>query len=541
MMYKRKTLLMCERAGSFCLAVLILVLACTGTAYAKDSQNQVRIGVLAKRGSERCLAKWVPTAEYLSKEISGHSFKIIPLNFEEIIQAVEGGEVDFVLANSSIYVELEAFYGVSRIATLKNRVLGNVHTSFGGVIFRKACRDDINGLDDLKGKTFMAVKGNSFGGWRMGWYEMKQKGIDPYRDFKELLFGGTHDAVVYAVRDEKVDAGTVRSDTLERMVSEGKIRLQDFRVLGDHTGKDNAPFLHSTRLYPEWPMARVKHTSQKLAEEVAVALLNMPPDCPAAKAANCAGWTIPLNYQPVRDCLKELRVGPYKDFGKVTFGDVIRKYWYWLVIAAVLLVVMAVVTVYVLGLNNRLNRAKRELRGELVQREFAKKALRTEKDKLQILINGLADMEIGINIIGADYRILFQNAAQSERFGDLTGKLCYEGYMKRDKPCDSCPMQKALTGGNTKNAEVSASDGRRYEVLNAPLVNVEGTSDSVLEVLRDITDRKQVEENLKETLAEQERVNRLMAGREERVMELKKQINDLLEELGREKQFQTTA
>jgi PAS domain-containing protein len=167
--------------------------------------------------------------------------------------------------------------------------------------------------------------------------------------------------------------------------------------------------------------------------------------------------------------------------------------------------------------------------------------LASAKDKLQILIDRLADMEIGINIIGADYRILFQNTALSKRFGDLTGKLCYEGYMGRDKPCDPCQMRKALASGNTEDAEVSASDGRKYEVLDAPLVNTDGTSDSVLEVMRDITERKQAEDHLKETLAEQGRMNRLMIGREGRVMELKKQVNELLEEMGREKQFQITA
>ncbi|GAG17554.1 unnamed protein product, partial [marine sediment metagenome] len=39
----------------------------------------VKIGVLAKRGPERCLEKWGPTSEYLSAEIRGRSFTIVPL------------------------------------------------------------------------------------------------------------------------------------------------------------------------------------------------------------------------------------------------------------------------------------------------------------------------------------------------------------------------------------------------------------------------------------------------------------------------------
>lgn len=103
----------------------------------------------------------------------------------------------------------------------------------------------------IPGKTFRIVP-LDFGGWRMAWRELKDKGINPYRDFKRLQFGGTHDTVVYAVRDGKVDVGTVRTDTLESMEIEDKITLQDFRILHEHGGKEvSVPFVHSTRSYPE--------------------------------------------------------------------------------------------------------------------------------------------------------------------------------------------------------------------------------------------------------------------------------------------------
>ena len=128
--------------------------------------------------------------------------------------------------------------------------LGYVYTVFGGVVFCRSDRDDIKKLSDIKKKNFMAVKETSFGGWRMAWREFKDKGIDPHSDFAALKFGGTHDAVVYSVMLGEVDAGTVRTDTLERMVIEGKIKLRNFRVLHEHGGKDvHLPFLHSTRAY----------------------------------------------------------------------------------------------------------------------------------------------------------------------------------------------------------------------------------------------------------------------------------------------------
>jgi len=342
-----------------------------------EGPEAVRIGVLATRGPERCLERWGPTAEYLTAEVPGHSFRITPLGYSEIVPAVERGELDFILANPSLYITLETRCNASRIVTLKSVCQGQVSTLYAGVIFTKAGRDDIRQLADLKGKTFMAVEEDSFGGWEMAWRELKEQGIDPRRDFADLRFGETHDAVVLAVGRAEVDAGTVRSDTLEGMAAEGQIRLDDFQVLAARPGSDAPlPFLHSTRAYPEWPLAKARDTSDGLAQEVAVALMRMSPRSEAANAAQCAGWTIPHNYQSVHECLKELRVGPYEDYGKVTFQDVVARYWPWVIGAAVLLIAACAISFYVMRLNRRLGVALAGYGRELNERIRAEETLR---------------------------------------------------------------------------------------------------------------------------------------------------------------------
>ena len=139
-----------------------------------SEKNPVRIGVLAKGGPEICFQKWSPTAEYLTYMIPSEKFIIVPLDFENFYHAVDKGEIDFILADSSIYVGLEAWQEVSRIATLKNMRLGDVYTVFGGVVFCRSDRDDIKKLTDIKKKNFMAVKETSFGGWRGGSSKKKE-------------------------------------------------------------------------------------------------------------------------------------------------------------------------------------------------------------------------------------------------------------------------------------------------------------------------------------------------------------------------------
>jgi len=136
---------------------------------------------------------------------------------------------------------------------------------------------------------------------------------------------------------------------------------------------------------------------------------------------------------------------------------------------------------------------------DITDRKKADEALKSERDKLNSLIHGLALTGIGIDIVGIDYKILYQNQTLTKTYGDLTGKLCYEGYMKRKKPCTICPMKKAVKNRKFESAEITTPEGRTYELQSAPLPNPDGTVDKAIEVLHEITERKHAEETLKES------------------------------------------
>lgn len=144
-------------------------------------------------------------------------------------------------------------------------------------------------------------------------------------------------------------------------------------------------------------------------------------------------------------------------------------------------------------------KAKQELQAEITERKKTEEALRSEKNKLQALMDGLARTQIGIDIVGTDYKILFQNQTLQERFGNLTGELCYEKYMGLEKPCDFCPMIKAVKRNKLESVQLTGADGINYELFSAPLPNPDGTVDRAIEVVFDITARKQAEETLKES------------------------------------------
>jgi CheY-like chemotaxis protein len=176
------------------------------------------------------------------------------------------------------------------------------------VIFSRSDNRRVRTLNDLVGNTFMAVTESSFIGWRNTLNELHQHGIAPGFDFEQIVFGQTHPAVVMAVRDGLVAAGTVAAGTLESMATQGMITLTSFRILNQVTaGNSHFPFLRSTRLTPEWPLAVMPHVPRRLTEQVARRLLALTPESNAAQAAQLAGWTPALNYQSVHAAMLNLR------------------------------------------------------------------------------------------------------------------------------------------------------------------------------------------------------------------------------------------
>lgn len=478
---------------------VVLLLLLSPLSYADE---EVRIGVLSHRGDVVTRAMWGPTADYLSAIIPGHHFTIHPLKFDEVNPVVDAGKVDFVLVNPGIYVNLEVKYRVSRIATLYNRRNNVPYKIFGGVIFTRKDHPEINTLEDLRGHSFMAVYSTSLGGFQMAMREMLASGIDPYRDLKSLEFGGIHDLVVMSVLHGDVDVGTVRTDILERMASAGTIDIDDFHIINPRQ-EPEFPFALSTRLYPEWPFSKVAHTADSLAQEVAVALLQMPHDHHAALAGKYAGWTIPLDYQPVHELFRELKLPPYQDLGKFTLSDAIERYRIWLFGGLLVLLFMVFMTLWVMRLNKALHSAKTRL-----------------EQQHELIVDSVADGIYGVDLRGRS--TFFNKAAERitgwsarEVIGLNQHEILHHTHADGSPHwAEECPVYQTFRDNKARYISDDVfwrKDGTSFpvEYSSTPIWDENGKTVGSVVVFRDTTRRKKAEEDARQHQIELARVGRL--------------------------------
>jgi two-component system, LuxR family, sensor histidine kinase TtrS len=324
----------------FVLAWLAALAGLAGGAFAADPRQPVRVAVLADKGAEAAEEEWEYVLDWLNHDVPSHRFVIVALDHPELRQAIHEGSVDFLITNAGNYSEFEYAEGISRIATLDSPLALSPSQAVGSAVVVRA-ESGLTELADLKGKHLLAASHEAFCCYQIAARELVIAGIDPDKDLGRLEYAGFPiQSIAQAVREGKADAGIVKTCLLEQMIAGGALKPGELRVLSPQE-IPGYPCQTSTRLYPDWAFAALKHTSAVLSRKVAVALLEMP------KSSEGYGWAIPAHYAVLDELFRDLKLGRYARLQQETLEELVRRHRYALLAIAVLIVFWLIHTVRV--------------------------------------------------------------------------------------------------------------------------------------------------------------------------------------------------
>jgi PAS domain S-box-containing protein len=142
------------------------------------------------------------------------------------------------------------------------------------------------------------------------------------------------------------------------------------------------------------------------------------------------------------------------------------------------------------------------------------------QERERFLSNVFESIQDGISVLDTNMTILRVNPTMEKWYAHampLTGKTCFEAYHGRNEHCETCPTRKTL-GTSEAAYEVVPKTGAGGKVVgwldlySYPLFDSStGQLKGVIEYVRDITDRKRAEDQLRQS-QKMEAVGRLAGG-----------------------------
>lgn len=159
--------------------------------------------------------------------------------------------------------------------------------------------------------------------------------------------------------------------------------------------------------------------------------------------------------------------------------------------------------------------------------------------KHNLLVSVFDSTEDGVVVIDRDFKILSANKSYLKQtaysLDDIIGKHCYEVSHHIDKPCylagEECSVKNAFETGASHwviHKHLDKELNTLYvETVSYPLKDSLGNIDSAVEIVRNISEKKKIEEALAKRIKELEEFYEMAVARELKMIELKEEIDRL--------------
>jgi PAS domain S-box-containing protein len=138
---------------------------------------------------------------------------------------------------------------------------------------------------------------------------------------------------------------------------------------------------------------------------------------------------------------------------------------------------------------------------DVSERKAMEEQITRERDMLESITESIG---VGLGIVDRDYNIVWVNNHMKNQLGEIVGKPCYSTYNTLQAPCPGCGPKKVFEGASFDSREFfnkGLQDKGRpswYELITTPIKDEKGNVTAAIEVTVDITEKKQLQENLRE-------------------------------------------
>jgi phosphonate transport system substrate-binding protein len=166
------------------------------------SGRVLRVGFVPSENMQQVAQNAQPIVDILRKELGMDVEPFVAVDYTGVIEALRAKKLDIAFLTPASYVLAKNEADVQVV--LKSHRRG--YASYYAAIITRT-DSGINTLKDLRNKTFAFGDPLSTTGNIIPRKMFLEAGIDPAKDFKNVLYSGGHDATVLAVLNRKVDAG----------------------------------------------------------------------------------------------------------------------------------------------------------------------------------------------------------------------------------------------------------------------------------------------------------------------------------------------
>jgi phosphonate transport system substrate-binding protein len=195
------------RTSRICLALLV-VLCLIACGDSSKSPKVLRVGFVPAEDAQQVMQNAQPIVDILQKQLGMEVQPFVAADYTGVVEALRVNKLDIAFLTPASYVLAKNEANVKVV--LKSERKG-IASYYAAIITR--ADSSIHTLDDLRGKTFAFGDALSTTGNIFPRKMFKERGIDPVRDFKQILYSGGHDATVLAVLNGKVDAGATYANS----------------------------------------------------------------------------------------------------------------------------------------------------------------------------------------------------------------------------------------------------------------------------------------------------------------------------------------